>query len=305
MSDIPAEPELPRAVALAWGVAANPQRGPKREMSIERIVDAAIEIADAGGLAAVSMASVASALGYTPMSLYRYVTSKDDLLVLMQETGVGLPPEAVREAEGWRAGLHAWADATLAIYREHPWLLDVSIDGTPQTPNNLSWLDAALEALIEVPADYDAKIAIVLAITAQVRWQGLVERGYQAAAAAASIEPADIDRRASDVIAAFVTPEQFPELHRALEAGVFGPGPDPFVFGLERLLDGVASYIAALPSAPPGVPPEPDPQEQLVARDPKVKEAVKARREAEKSLREARKRERERFRDARERLRRG
>ena len=95
MTDIPAEPELPRAVALAWGVAANPQRGPKREMSIERIVDAAIEIADAGGLAAVSMASVASALGYTPMSLYRYVTSKDDLLVLMQETGVGVPPESV------------------------------------------------------------------------------------------------------------------------------------------------------------------------------------------------------------------
>ena len=304
MTDIPAEPELPRAVALAWGVAAHPQRGPKREMSIERIVDAAIEIADAGGLAAVSMASVASALGYTPMSLYRYVTSNDDLLVLMQETGVGVPPESVREAQDWRAGLHAWADATLGIYREHPWLLDVSIDGTPQTPNNLSWLDAALEVLVEVPAGYDAKIAIVLAITAQVRWQGLVERGYHAAAVAASIEPADIDRRASDVIAAFVTPEQFPELHRALEAGVFGPGPDPFTFGLERLLDGVENYIAALPSAPP-VPPEPDQQEQLVARDPKVKEAVKARREAEKALREARKRERERFRDARERLRRG
>ena len=47
------------AVALAWGVAANPQRGPKREMSIERIVDVAVELADAGGLGAVSMASVA------------------------------------------------------------------------------------------------------------------------------------------------------------------------------------------------------------------------------------------------------
>jgi hypothetical protein len=45
--ETPAEPELPRAVALAWGVAANPQRGPKREMSIERIVDAAIGIAEA------------------------------------------------------------------------------------------------------------------------------------------------------------------------------------------------------------------------------------------------------------------
>lgn len=65
------EPELPRGIALAWGVAANPQRGPKREMSVERIVEAAVEIADADGLGAVSMAAVAARLGFTPMSLYR------------------------------------------------------------------------------------------------------------------------------------------------------------------------------------------------------------------------------------------
>jgi len=56
-----ADLELPRGVALAWGVAADPQRGPKREMSVEKIVDAAVELADAEGLGAVSMAAVASA----------------------------------------------------------------------------------------------------------------------------------------------------------------------------------------------------------------------------------------------------
>ena len=94
--------DLPRGVALAWGVAASPQRGPKREMSVERIVEAAVEIADAEGLGAVSMAAVAARLGYTPMSLYRYVTAKDDLVLLMQEEATGLPPESVREVEGWR-----------------------------------------------------------------------------------------------------------------------------------------------------------------------------------------------------------
>src|SRR3954471_7084300 len=123
----PSEPVLPRAVALAWGVATNPQRGPKREMSIERIVDVAVELADEGGLAAVSMSSVASALGFTPMSLYRYVTAKDDLLVLMQERGIGIPPESVLDTEGWRAGLKAWADASTQMYREHPWLLDIEV----------------------------------------------------------------------------------------------------------------------------------------------------------------------------------
>src|SRR6187549_3710630 len=98
MNDTNPEPELPRAVALAWGVAANPQRGPKRELSIERIVEVAVGIADQGGLAAVSMAAIAAELGVTSMALYRYVTSKDDLLVLMQEHGIGLPPESVREA---------------------------------------------------------------------------------------------------------------------------------------------------------------------------------------------------------------
>ncbi|RQP09761.1 MAG: TetR/AcrR family transcriptional regulator [Microbacteriaceae bacterium] len=305
MTDTPTEPELPRAVALAWGVAAHPQRGPKRELSIERIVDVAVELADRGGLGAVSMAAVASELGYTPMSLYRYVTSKDDLLVLMQEHGIGVPPESVREADGWRDGMRDWAAATLSTYREHPWLLDLAIEGTPQTPNNLAWLDAALETLAEAPADYEAKVSIVLAVMAQVRWQGVVERGYLAAAAAASVRPEDLDRQASDVIATFITPEQFPEVHRALQAGVFGPGPDdPFAFGLERVLDGIESYLATEPSARPATPLG-DPEEEQIARDPKVKEAVKARREAEKQLREARKRERERMREARERMRRG
>ena len=84
-----ADLELPRGVALAWGVAADPQRGPKREMSVEKIVEAAVELADAEGLGAVSMAAVAARLGYTPMSLYRYVSAKDDLMLLMQEEATG------------------------------------------------------------------------------------------------------------------------------------------------------------------------------------------------------------------------
>src|SRR6478752_614939 len=94
------EIELPRGVALAWGIAASPQRGPKREMSVERIVEAAVEIADAEGLGAVSLAAVAASLGYTPMSLYRYVSAKEDLVLLMQEEATGTPSEAVADAGG-------------------------------------------------------------------------------------------------------------------------------------------------------------------------------------------------------------
>jgi len=301
MNEISPDPELPRGVALAWGVATNPQRGPKREMSIESIVDAAVEIADRGGLAAVSMSSVATALGFTPMSLYRYVSAKDDLLLLMQERGIGVPPEAALEAESWRAGLRQWAAGQLAIYREHPWLLDIQIEGTPLTPNNLAWLDAALEVLREQPISYDEKIAVVLTVIAQVRWEGGVVRGFVAAAEAAGSSPDELDSQANATLEMLVQPTQFPQVHAALVAGAFAPVPDgnPFAFGLERVLDGVEAHLAGTSPEPAAAP---DPLDEQALRDPKVKEAVKARREAEKQLREARKREREQLAAARQRL---
>ena len=300
------DPELPRAVALAWGVAANPQRGPKREMSIERIVDAAVEIADAGGLSAVSMSSVASALGFTPMSLYRYVTSKDDLLVLMQERGIGVPPESIPEADDWRDAIRAWARETAQLYVDHPWLLDIPIEGTPQTPNNLAWMDAGLAALKGLPLDYEDKVSAMLAVMAQVRWQSVVLRGYMQAAQAAGITPDAIDSRASGLLEQLITPEGFPEVHAALEAGVFSAesDADSLGFGLERVLDGVDAYLATNPPRHEAMRPV-DPVDDAAERDPKYREAVKERREVEKRLREARKRERERLRDARDRARRG
>ena len=301
MIDKSPDPELPRGVALAWGVAANPQRGPKREMSIESIVDTAVELADKGGLSAVSMSSVATVLGFTPMSLYRYITAKDDLVLLMQERGIGVPPESIIEGDDWRAGLRGWGSAQLEMYSEHPWLLDIPIEGTPLTPNNLAWLDAALQILATLPLSYDEKVGIVLAVIAQVRWEGGVVRGYTAAAEAAGQSPDDLDLQANAMLYQLVQPTEFPHVHAALLAGVFAPVPNgnPFTFGLERLLDGIEAYLIGRPAVPL---PAADPLEELAERDPKVREARKARREVEKQLREARKREREQTRNARERL---
>jgi AcrR family transcriptional regulator len=296
------EPDLPRGVALAWGVAANPQRGPKRELSIERIVDAAVEIADAGGLGAVSMASVSASLGFTTMSLYRYVSAKDDLVLLMGEAGYGTPPEAVREAEGWREALRVWSHAQVEVYERHPWLLDIPITGTPMTPNSLAWLDAALEVLADQPLDAEEKLSVVLAVMAQTRWRGSIERGYRDAAAAAGVAEDSIDASASALLRDLITAEGFPSLHPLIEAGAFDPGPDdPFAFGLDRVLDGVERYLAQQPGdrVRPAWP-EPDHTDG----DPKVKEAAKAVRDAEKALREARKRERQARTNARERLKR-
>ncbi|TPX00677.1 hypothetical protein FJ656_31570 [Schumannella luteola] len=203
-----------------------------------------------------------------------------------------------------RARLREWARASAETYVEHPWLLDIPILGTPSTPNNLAWLDTALAALADAPVDDDAKLGVVLALIAQVRWQATIMRGYSTVVASGG-DPDAFDAATERMLGELVTAEELPFVRRALDAGAFDPTPggDPFAFGLDRLLDGVEAYLAA--GTVPPEPPEVDPLEEQAARDPKVKEAVKARREAEKHLREARQRERQRLRDARERLRRG
>jgi AcrR family transcriptional regulator len=163
------EPELPRGIALAWGIAANPQRGPKREMSVERIVETAVELADAEGLGAVSMAAVAAKLGFTPMSLYRYVTAKDDLILLMLEEATGLPSDEALSVGGWRAGLVALYREQIQTYLVHPWVLEIPITGSPATPNSSSWMDAGLRALADTPLTHDERLAVMLLVTGHAR----------------------------------------------------------------------------------------------------------------------------------------
>ncbi|WP_127792998.1 TetR/AcrR family transcriptional regulator [Agromyces sp. LHK192] len=299
--------ELPRGIALAWGVAANPQRGPKRELSIERIVEAAVEIADAEGLGAVSMSRVAQSLGYTTMSLYRYVTGKDDLLTLMQEFGTGVPPElgSDLDADDWRGRLRFLAAENLRRYLEHPWVLDIPIDGTPATPNNVAWMDAMLEVLADLPVDEFERVALMLLYTGNVRWRGIIERSYTEAARKAGIDPQEIDDARNDILDTLVTAEEFPFVRRAIDAGVFRDEyADPLAFGFERILDGVAAYVGERAAGMPRADPEPfhDDGDPAVLADRKVKEAQRARRDAEKRLRDARKVERLALKDARARL---
>jgi AcrR family transcriptional regulator len=303
MNDEAPELELPRGVALAWGIAANPQRGPKRELSIERIVEAAVTIADAEGLAAVSMASVAASLGFTTMSLYRYVTSKDDLILLMQEFGIGLPSSAIVESTNWRAGLERWSRESLEHYEAHPWLVDIPILGSPNTPNNLAWMDAALALLRDTPLPLDEQVGALLLVSGQTRFEATVMRGYAVSNRAMGLTDEERDLADAHIIMNLVTAEQFPALHAAIQGGAFGPGEDnPFEFGLSRVLDGIEHYIGTLKGgAPAAAAPTPHFPTDAHPKDEAVRIARQARREAEARLREAQKREREAIKRAAER----
>jgi len=298
-----ADLELPRATALAWGLAEQPLRGPKREMSIERIVEAAVELADADGIGAVSMSSVAARLGYTTMSLYRYVSAKDDLLVLMTEEGIGLPPDHDPVDEDWRRGLQHWADALSAAYLRHPWLLDIPIDGVPLRPRDLAWLDWGLRILAPTLLTRDEGVSAVLMLSGLTRWHaGLIRVLTQ------SDRPADYDEQ---VLRQLVDPDNLPEVYAAVAEGVFGPDgedTDPFAFALARALDGFELFMERISgegrSAPrPPAEPAEIPDDQDYPRDAELKRTTRDRRDAERKLRELRRRETELIRRARERAR--
>ncbi|HEY9308221.1 MAG TPA: TetR/AcrR family transcriptional regulator [Microbacterium sp.] len=296
------EPELPRGIALAWGVAANPQRGPKREMSVERIVEAAIEIADAEGLGAVSMAAVAARLGFTPMSLYRYVTAKEDLILLMQEEATGVPSEATRTAGGWRERLEALYREQLQHYLTHPWVLDIPISGVPATPNSAAWMDAGLSALADTALSYSERLAVMLLVTGTSHWAGSILAGYARVQREQGLDEQSIARNEDAMFRALITADAYPELRAAIDAGVFLDESDPFSFALALGLEGVSDYIAA---AEEGRREEGRPWVALddadIADDKKFREARKAVREAEKVLRAAHKLERQAAREARDR----
>lgn len=308
--DDPLERGLPHAVALSWGMAANPQRGPKREMSVERIVETAMALADGGGLHAVSMSKVAAALGFTTMSLYRYVTSKDDLLLLMQEAACGamlMPP--FDPAIGWRQGLREFALGNVAILREHPWYLDIPISGVPMTPNNLAIVDWGLAYLAGLALTDQEKIATILLLSTYAREVGEVERDMsRARAAAGSAAAGGAGQHApnvAEILATLVTEDRFPHLFPVLQSGAYtdqdppGHEHDDFGFGLERILDGIEHYLDGRSQGTPAS--EPAAEARMYPRDKAVREAVKARKEVESRLREALKREREAVRKARER----
>ena len=235
------ESGLPPVVEQLWGLRGSGRRGgPKPALSLERIVAAAIELADAGGLAALSMSRLAEKLGFTTMSLYRYVASKDDLLVLVLDATLGLPPQP---PDGdWREQCAIWARALRDACR-HPWALELPISGLPAGPNQLGWFDRGLGGLAGLRLAPGEKASSILLLSTYVRGQTqLVLELTRAAVAAGAAGTSEADWGA--VVTRLADPARYPEVAAVVEAGIFeddeeSVGEDEFDFGLQRILDGI------------------------------------------------------------------
>ncbi|MBO1005045.1 TetR/AcrR family transcriptional regulator [Pseudogracilibacillus auburnensis] len=241
---------LPPGIAISWGLGKQPQRGPKRELSIKQIVVAAINIADKEGLAALSMNRLASSLGFTPMSLYRYIPSKDDLLLLMQEEiyDIDYPQEEVET--DWREKMRQYVRICIKVFRDHPWFSDIPITSVPLTPNQLKWVDMALRTTRNLALNDDEKMSIVLLLSGYARWCGIITKDMDMAIQTGK-RPSEISGLDYSMsLKKLVTQDRFPDLYPVLMSGAYTEenedandiGND-FDFGLERILDGIEHYL--------------------------------------------------------------
>jgi len=212
-----------------WAPRPRPTRGPKPALTLGQIADAAIAVADAEGLAAVSMQRVAADLGYTKMSLYRYLPGKAELVAAMIERALGDPPAVGGE---WRPALAEWAGALLRAYARHAWALEASTGRRPVGPREVAWLERAL-AVLPPGLSGAERLDAVATIAGHVRMIAGQSAGAESdLAAAMGMVLRDHAERYPAVVAALT------------DVAVHGGADNAFDFGLGRILDGLAVLVA-------------------------------------------------------------
>lgn len=219
------------------------RRGPKQKVSLDAVLDAAIELAEADGLAALSMRGLAQALGLGAMTLYTYVPGRDELVVLMVDHVLGRsrrPPHS----EDVRRRLETVAESAYAELSAHPWLLEV--DGLrawlgPQAAERYEWQLTAVDGLGLTDVEMDQAVVLLEGIAATAvrsrhavvsaeRRSGLTELEWWEANAEAMSE--------------LVGDRRFPLASRVGQSAgeVYQAASDPerqFLFALDRVVDGL------------------------------------------------------------------
>ncbi|MEU5019170.1 TetR/AcrR family transcriptional regulator [Streptomyces angustmyceticus] len=151
-----------------WERPERGARGPAPERSRGQITRAAVRLADAAGLASVSVRQVAKELGTGPASLYRYVAGRDDLVDLMVDAATGEIDLTVALTGEPVTDLVALATRTREVHLRHPWLLEVTPEAMRVGPRGLDYLEFALGALAPVRMTGPAKLEAVAVLNALV-----------------------------------------------------------------------------------------------------------------------------------------
>lgn len=255
---------LPPGLDILWGRRPAGRRGPRPGLSIEAIVAAAVEVADRDGLDSLSMARVAAQVGFTTMSLYRYVANKDELLQLMWDASAEGAESLVIEGDSWRSRLRTWALLQREVLDRHPWLTQMPMAAPPMAPNSLTFVERGLETMDGTSLSDADKLRVIGLISSYTLNEARMANDAARARPAGGEAP-----RFETFLRLLVDEERFPRLHRIAWSEPPPPteptgtasksrptrstktpppthAPEPsteaeeYRFGLERILDGIA-----------------------------------------------------------------
>jgi len=207
---------------------------PRGRLTRDRVLDAAITLADKGGTDALTMRKLGQALGFEAMSLYNHVASKDDLLDGLVDIVFG---EIDLDCDGqdWRIAMRKRAISAREVLARHRWAIGLMESRTHPGPANLRHHDAVLRCLRE------AGFSLPMAAHA---YSALDSYIYGFALSQASL-PFDTGEQAVDMVEMFLRQfpaEQFPHLFEMGSQHVMKPGYDyakEFEFGLDLILEGL------------------------------------------------------------------
>jgi DNA-binding transcriptional regulator YhcF (GntR family) len=214
---------------------------------VERIAAAAIVIADAEGLSAVSMRRVASELGVAPMSLYRHVTDKDELLLRMMESAlreVTLPADG--DVSGWRDRLELAARRLWAIFRRHPWLpAAMSITRPQPITSGLAYTEWVLATLDREGLDAATALTANITLFNYVRGVAINLELEAEAEASSGVSTGEWHDAQEPALRGLLSLGSFPTFERIVATDYEFDLDAIFEFGLQRMLDGLAPLLTA------------------------------------------------------------
>jgi AcrR family transcriptional regulator len=246
--------DLPPGIAVLWRTPSPGRPGPRPGLTLDQIADAAIALADAEGIEAVSMARLAESLGFTTMSLYRYVSSKDEVLSLMSDRAAGRPPVVGPEVGGWRARLELVLAVQQPVLAAHPWLARSSQVLHALGPGRLAWMEAMLSALADTPLTERQKVGAIGLLASHSLDQLRISEELSRSGRARAVGSPAAGVRAPDpgeLITTLASPDTHPALLRAAAQGAFsfpedaGPADESGLdFGTALILDGIERLIA-------------------------------------------------------------
>jgi len=224
--------------------AASQQRVP---LSRERILRAAIAVADSGGIGALTIRSLAHELGVKPMSVYHYVANKDEILdaivdIVFSEIEL---PEVGGE---WRAEMHGRADSARLVLREHPWAIALLQSRVNPGPATLRHHNAFIGTLRSAGFSVELSAHAFALIDSYIY-------GFALSEATLPIHgPDSVADIAGSMLEEFFDPEAYPHLLEFTTEHILRPGYDfgeEFSYGLDLILDGLAASVLAASSQAP------------------------------------------------------